>query len=261
MANTIKNEERECDWAVAFVYSDDGNFLNKFHGTKTEAKSFVLGNILEIIKNYGPFGVEDYPRSIEEIDEHSDGSLSGCLIWEDAHLDIIAQPFESLEEFELFIPEWETRPFERNDVEMYEHGPENLDYLSGLSLTHVEDWYDDSNNYHFGCFHYGELVGCCTIGGADAYDVAGNDEVIHHPLYTEDSYCLSDVYIKPNWRNQGAGSTMIKQAIAWKRENEGNKAVFIDVMEPELFNFYEKLGFAKVSGDEHTCSMVLAPEI
>ncbi len=260
MANTkLDNKERECDWVVAFSHSNKGTSLSKFHGTKTEAKAFVLGNILKLFKD-NPYVVDDCPSTIEEIYENSEGGLSSCLQWEDAYLDIVAQPIETLTEFDLALPELETRPFEESDVEVYERDSENLDKLSGLSLTHVEDWYDDCNDYHFGCFHYGELVGCCTIGGADAYDVAGNDEVIHHPLYTEDSFLLSDVYIKPDFRNRGAGSTMIKQAIAWKRKNEGNKAVFIDVMESDLFSFYEKLGFVTVSGDEYTCSMVLAPE-
>lgn len=96
----------------------------------------------------------------------------------------------------------------------------------------------DCENYAFGVFDKGKLVGYCTLGGADVIA----DEVGECPGYNDDSMLLSDVFILPEYRHKGLGRMMI-QTLFEKSEDAKSNLVFIGLLDDALQSFYEPLGF------------------
>lgn len=83
-------------------------------------------------------------------------------------------------------------------------------------------------------------MGYCTIGYADDT----SDIIEKHPEHTDDSLLLSDVYIKPQFRNKGYGIKLITEVIRKRWELDGNKnAVYLVAMYDKLMYFYGKIGF------------------
>lgn len=96
----------------------------------------------------------------------------------------------------------------------------------------------DGENYAFGVFDKGKLVGYCTLGCADVIE----DEVGDWPGYCNDSMLLSDVFILPEYRHKGLGRMMI-QTLFEKSEDAKSNLVFIGLLDDALQSFYEPLGF------------------
>lgn len=64
---------------------------------------------------------------------------------------------------------------------------------------------------------------------------------LHKHLY---SLLLSDVYIKPQFRNKGYGIKLITEVIRKRWELDGNKnTVYLVAMYDKLMYFYGKIGF------------------
>lgn len=127
-----------------------------------------------------------------------------------------------------------------------------MDQMSGFCM---EQWLDDNVDFAWGLFHNDKLIGYCSIGIADDADPL----VEEHEAYKEDSsLLLSDVFILPEYRNQGYGSQMIKESIEtrWKMDGEKN-TVYLHAMgvtgdlsyDEKLKSFYEKIGFSELYSD------------
>lgn len=121
---------------------------------------------------------------------------------------------------------------------------EQIRQLDERSGNNVSQWFIDeddySEDYAYGLFtDNGQLIGYCTLGGADDCDGMIKD----HPLYDDYSLLLSDVYVKPDYRRRNLGLYMVSSAIKQKLTKEGQTSVFLTLLYDELGRFYEKLGF------------------
>ena len=121
-----------------------------------------------------------------------------------------------------------------------------MDDQSGNNVA----WGIDSEEYAWGVFLDRELIGYCTLGGAD-------DTALGYKEFVEwnfDSLCLSDVYIKEEYRGKGLASLLVEKVIEYGNSN--NESVFLTVMDDNLAVFYEKLGFKPCEDFEMTGIMV-----
>ena len=115
-------------------------------------------------------------------------------------------------------------------------------FMDVVSDFYVEQWLEENTDYAWGIFknETDELMGYCTIGYADDT----SDIIEKHPEHTDDSLLLSDVYIKPQFRNKGYGIKLITEVIRKRWEVDGNKnAVYLVAMYDKLMYFYGKIGF------------------
>ncbi|WP_368191439.1 GNAT family N-acetyltransferase [Blautia sp. 1033sp1_1033st1_G9_1033SCRN_220408] len=117
----------------------------------------------------------------------------------------------------------------------------------------VSEWLD-STDFAWGFFKEDQLVGYCTTGYADDCPFS----IENHPLHTDDSLLLSNVFILPEYRHQGYGKKMIKEAIChrWELDHVQN-TVFLTIMYDDLVSFYQKIGFQVILPYEG--DMVLQP--
>ncbi len=105
---------------------------------------------------------------------------------------------------------------------------------------------EDESEYAFGAFIDNKLIGYCTIGGADVID--DEPAITKDPKYNPyHDLLLSDVYILPEYRNNGYGSCMVEEAIKIKQglEPDANN-IYLTVMDENLGCFYQKIGFSWV---------------
>ena len=131
-----------------------------------------------------------------------------------------------------------------------------LDDMSGFYVSQWLDEMDDSNDYSWGIYVDHTLIGYCTIGYADDVPLI----IKKHPAYSSseyESYFMSNVFIKTDYRHHGYGLQMIKEAILGRWEKETPAPVFLEIMHYKLENFYAKAGFELLS--DAVC-MVLLPE-
>ena len=144
----------------------------------------------------------------------------------------------------------EVRPFRKGE----EKDILELDKMSGncVAKQFIDDSQDKDfvNDYSWGIFEEEShrCLGYCTIGIYD--DV---EEILPH---ISEAYCLSDVYIRDDEQGKGYGSILVKQAIQKKIAMEEELPVVLDVLDKDLFHFYDRLGFKPVSDDEDIWSMV-----
>ena len=117
---------------------------------------------------------------------------------------------------------------------------EVLDEVTGNGVAEMLD----AEDYAWGLFYGEELVGYCTLGGADD-PTMGYDK---YPEWTGDSLCLSDVFVKEDYRGQGLALKMINEVL--EKANLEKASVFITVIDDRLSYLYEKLGFEMI--DEGT---------
>lgn len=121
-----------------------------------------------------------------------------------------------------------------------------MDKLSGFSVEEWVDEMDENNTYSWGLYLLDKLIGYCTIGGADDVYYA----ITEHPKYTPEAHFLSDVFIRPEYRNHEYGIYMIRQAIAQRIAKEGEYPVFLESMCGKLLSYYEKAGFEIIPNSE-----------
>ncbi len=115
-----------------------------------------------------------------------------------------------------------------------------LDERSGNSLADMMD----CDDYGFGLFKDDVLIGYCSVGGADVYE----DDIENYPGYTDDSLLLGDVFVVPEEAGKGFGSILVDEAIKLATENN-KELVFCPLLDNNLVNFYEKLGFKVIDGE------------
>ena len=159
-------------------------------------------------------------------------------------------PVEDSHPFDEYIS---ASPLQKQDLKLVTL----LDKESGFNVSwHVEDLDDDvSNDYSWGLYLDGFLIGYCTIGYAD--DVPGAIE--NHPAYVDDCYLLSDVYVCPEYRNRGYGLRMITEVIKGRWEMEEKAPVFLVCFDDKVQSFYQKAGFSRIEDPEDISCMVLEP--
>lgn len=138
------------------------------------------------------------------------------------------------------------RALSEADVEQVEL----LDDLSGNDVA----WGIDSEEYAWGIFIGDDLVGYCTIGGADD---TGHDE---YESWTYDSLCLSDVFVKEEHRGKGFASRLINEALE-KCNPENKVSVFITLLDDRLSYLYEKLGFKALDNGDMVREKGKAPSL
>lgn len=124
----------------------------------------------------------------------------------------------------------------------------------------LKDTDNDWNDYSWGIYVDNILAGYCTIGYADA-DVW--DAIENHPLHNENSYLLSDVYVKPEYRHHGYALALIKETIKGRFIKENKQPVFLETFNERLSCLYEKAGFEVIPNTEDEelgcCCMVYDP--
>lgn len=108
---------------------------------------------------------------------------------------------------------------------------EAMDEMSGNCLG---QWLD-CEEYGWGLFLDEELIGYCSVGGAD--DCAGM--ISDHALYDTEAYILSDVYVKRDCRGRGLGTMMVNSVL----EKFDDMPVFLTVLYDQLEDFYKHCGF------------------
>lgn len=201
---------------------DTYNEKSFFNGTilymaydETDAKRLEEGNpFYEIIKNAAK---ADFPDNFNERDMKKKEKTNAHVI----------------------------RPFVFSDLKRVKE----LDALSDNNVSQwVEDLEEDSdeNDFSWGFFLNGELIGYCTIGYADTI----KNVIADYPGYSCDSLLLSDVYIKEEYRGNGFALEMLKTVIEKRKEN-GKELIFITLLDDKLSCFYKKLGFHWAFGKEY----------
>lgn len=119
-----------------------------------------------------------------------------------------------------------------------------LDELSGNAVEMTLE----SENYAWGIFVDGILVGYCTIGGAE-------DPTFGYTVYKEwtpNALLLGDVFIHKEYRNNGYASRMIKEVL--EKANTTGNAVFLTLLDDNLVELYAKIGFKYLDdGDMVKC--------
>lgn len=121
--------------------------------------------------------------------------------------------------------------------------------LDELSNDYVEQWLEDNEDYAWGAFLDGKLIGYCTTGYADNC----GDAIEKHPKHGCDSILLSDVFILPEYRRKKYATMMIKEALDLRHQCDGNpnENVFLTVLYDGLAALYEPLGFTFIDNNEH----------
>ena len=130
-----------------------------------------------------------------------------------------------------------------------------MDDMSGFYVSQWLEEMDEDNDYSWGIYVNHVLAGYCTIGYAD--DVPSVIE--KHPNYSSESYLLSDVFIKPEYRHNGYGLKMITETILGRWKVEETNLVFLEIIYDNLKNFYGKAGFELLS--DGVCMVFLPKNI
>lgn len=123
------------------------------------------------------------------------------------------------------------RPLRKSDLK-------EVEVLDNHSGNYVSQWLEDNEDYAWGYFKEGSLIGYCTVGYAD--DVCST--ISQYPGYSPDSMILSDVFIVDDMRHKGYGHKMVNEVLK-RRVREENDLVFLRVLYDSLSNFYEDFGF------------------
>ena len=153
------------------------------------------------------------------------------------------------------IPSIIVRPFTYSDLkDVIKMDDESGNYVSQW-VKDLEGEDDNYNDYSWGIYIDNKLAGYCTIGYAD--DVCPVIE--NHPLHDNESYLLSDVYMKPEYRHHGYGLKLITETIKGRFAKEEKLPVFLQVFYDDLKYFYNKAGFEWIHDkDDYSC-MVYDP--
>lgn len=230
--HTKKDKMSFCVWHHAY---DGVRFEIRKSGTHEECSSFTKDDFQETYLKLS----EVSPDEVKQYEEDDQWILDDGLEWEvwdiitihrQNHSNAFAAPLSI---------------YQLSKVK-------TMDQMSGFCM---EQWLDDNVDFAWGLFHNDKLIGYCSIGIADDADPL----VEEHEAYKEDSsLLLSDVFILPEYRNQGYGSQMIKESIEtrWKMDGEKN-TVYLHAMgvtgdlsyDEKLKSFYEKIGFSELCSD------------
>lgn len=106
--------------------------------------------------------------------------------------------------------------------------------------------YLENEDYVWGYYLNNKLIGACTIGGAEGWN-----EIKESKYYSDTSLLLSEVNIIPGCRGKRHGQQMVAEALqAYMNKGHRKENVFIDMLEPSLKHFYQKLGFIEAFADD-----------
>lgn len=153
----------------------------------------------------------------------------------------------------VFDPYVSVKPLRKQDLK-------NVTLMDNESDFHVSQQVRDLcdnvfNDYSWGLYLGGVLIGYCTIGYAD--DVP--ETIENHPAYVDDCYLLSDVYVCPSYRNLGYGLKLIKEVIENCWSSEEKLPVFLECFDDRVQSFYRKAGFSRIEDKTDLSCMVLEP--
>ena len=131
-----------------------------------------------------------------------------------------------------------TRELELKDAEQIQEIDvtgdfEIFDFIEDILEEQEEfrnDGEDYTQDYAYGIFLDDELIGYCTIGGADEIDCAGCDDEL-----------LGDVYIKEEYQGNGYGSKLVAYALSKHPEHD----IYADILYDDLEYFYKQFGFVR----------------
>lgn len=230
--HTKKDKMSFCVWHHAY---DGVRFEIRKSGTHEECSSFTKDDFQETYLKLS----EVSPDEVKQYEEDDQWILDDGLEWEvwdiitihrQNHSNTFAAPLSIYQLSEV----------------------KTMDQMSGFCM---EQWLDDNVDFAWGLFHNDKLIGYCSIGIADDTEPL----IEGHEAYKEDSSLyLSDVFIFPEYRNQGYGSQMIKESIEtrWKMDGEKN-TVYLHAMgitgdlpyDEKLKSFYEQIGFSELCSD------------
>lgn len=164
----------------------------------------------------------------------------------------------------------EVRPFELSDVVNHLDDVKKLDEMSGFNFAgSTEGAWNKWNNFLWGCFYEGEVIGYCAIGQAISYfDEEDSPEIWDYPeLGDGTSLAIFQLFVKPEYRGVYVGKEFVKRAIEMRRKDEaqiGHDLVryFVEAENEPQRNFFEKLGFKPLPSKNSKClGMVLEPEL
>lgn len=133
-----------------------------------------------------------------------------------------------------------------------EEAVKKLDNLSGNQLAaFISKMWSD---YAYGIFvkepNGEKLIGYLSAGYADGCE----EQIENHRLHSHDSILISDVYITESERGNGYGRQLVASAIVSKLFSEGiNTTFFIELLDDELSDFYESIGFKWCDDSEQCC--------
>ena len=132
-------------------------------------------------------------------------------------------------------------------VKMLDKYSDNYVYIM---LEDMDEEACESMAYAYGIFNNDTLIGYCTLGSGIG--------VLDDIRQASETVVLSDVYILDSYRNCGLGSKLVKEAIEQKLKNDPTiKNVFLTILDIDLKDFYEKLGFKSLPDDDY--SMLYVP--
>lgn len=119
----------------------------------------------------------------------------------------------------------------------------SMDSESGFNVFGALACYDELEfgDYAYGAFLNGKLIGYCTVGGAEEYD--------KYKDYRINDLCLSDVFVKEEYRHKHIGSIMVAKAIALEFKGV-RRNVFATILTDDDLQFYKDLGFVVIAKNE-----------
>ena len=122
-----------------------------------------------------------------------------------------------------------------------------LNELDALSGNYVSECVEDEDYGFLLVDNDNNALGYCTIGYTDDID----SDIDAHPLHDCDSLLISDVFIRREYRRNGYGSKLVEDAVRLKKETvPDSRAVFLTLLDNELGEFYNRLGFENI--DEYS---------
>lgn len=108
----------------------------------------------------------------------------------------------------------------------------DIKHLDRYSYRFVYDNFGIDSECIWGIWLNNKIIGYCTLGYADGVIYSANS----------DDLLLSDVYILSKYRRKGYGLYFLHRVF-----RNINVPVYAEIMEDNLFYFYSKLGFQKIS--------------
>ena len=77
-----------------------------------------------------------------------------------------------------------------------------------------------------------KIVGVCSFGGAEAFDMEGT--------------CIGDLYVLKDYRNRDIGKTLVEKAEKEALNQMLNPPFVLDILDLHLQEFYKKLGYKPI---------------
>ena len=135
----------------------------------------------------------------------------------------------------------EIRGLTENDYDMLKNLQEQPDNDFELCEFIGEDLDEEPSSYGYGLFIDGVLAAQCSIGGAE--EIADSIE-FDNDSPISDNELLSDVYVRPEYRNNGLAHKIIDYAI--NDESHRNSNIYC-MPYADIEDMYRHMGFEDVT--------------